>query len=134
MTVQRRTRGPIAPPSPEVPGIPPPAAQATGPTRLELAPARRIILPLAAVNIENLGVGELLSAAEVLNTDLDGLEALMRSRGIARARFLVALAWVIVRRDEPDTTWADAQQWRIEVEVGAENPTQGPPPSAGPDG
>lgn len=131
MTVQRRIRR-VAPPSPEVEA----AAQATGPTRLEVgAPARQFILPLEALNIEHLGVGELLTAAEVLNTDLEGVAALMRSRGVARARFLVALAWVIARRAEPELTWDEAQRWRIEVEVEARpDPTAGAPPSVAPDG
>lgn len=132
MTVQRRTRRIEAPP-PEVPESPP-AAQAAGITRLKVTPARRFVLPLEAVNIENLGVGELLSAAEVLNTDLEGVADLMRSRGVARAKFLVALAWVIARRTEPEVTWDEAQRWRIEVEVGDPDPTAGAPPTGAPDG
>jgi hypothetical protein len=95
-----------------------------------------MILPLEALDVTHWGVGELLSAAEVLNTDLDGVAALMKSQGVARARFLVALAWVIARRSEPAVTWDEAQRWRITVEVDASpNPTPGAePPSAAPDG
>lgn len=88
-------------------------------------PARRIVLPVEAINAESLGIGELLDMADVLETDLGGLSALMRMRGsIAQSKIVVAFAWILARRLEPGVTWNEAQRWRIEVE--GKPPTQSP--------
>jgi len=96
-------------------------------------PARTVVLPVAAIEADNLGVGELLDVAEVMGTDLPGVAAMMASKGLTQARILVAYAWILARRNDPSVTWQDAQRWRIEVPAGADppDPNGATPPSGG---
>lgn len=111
----------------EPPGAPPPAlaleSTADIPEPDEAAPlvlvasnpARRVVLPISLISADKLGVGELLDMADALETDLDGLAAMMRARGKYQGRIVVAFAWILARRVEPAATWDEAQRWRIEV-------------------
>jgi hypothetical protein len=93
--------------------------------RLEAGePARKIVLPVNAIDAERFGVGELLDIAETLGTDLAGLAQAMRSPGVHQTRMLVAIAWILVRRLEPEVTFADAARWRITVDA-QPDPTPG---------
>jgi hypothetical protein len=38
------------------------------------------------------------------------------------ATLLYAWAWQLVKRDEPDATWAEAQTWRVEFDLDATDP------------
>lgn len=103
------------------------------PLRLDAGPpARKIILPIAAVDASSYGVGELLDIAAVLETDLEGLSRMMATPGIHQARLIVAIAWMLVRRLEPDVTFADARRWRIEVST-EPDPTPGAALTAAPE-
>lgn len=115
---------------PDSPSEPESRTLAAGP------PAPIYTLPLAAVSVEHLGIGEMLDLCEALEVDMDGMAALMRSRGIQRARVLVGFAWILARRDDPSISWLDAQRWRITVDTGAADfpPGSGEPPTPEPIG
>jgi hypothetical protein len=107
-----------------------PELEAEPPTILAPVPAsRRVVLPVAAIDPNGLGIGELLDLAEALGTDLTGVAELMRDTGqVPRSRVIVGLAWLLVRRLEPGVTWAEAQTWRVEVTpAAAPDPTPAPP-------
>ena len=73
---------------------------------------RRVLLPPEA--IRSLGIGELARVAELVGVpaiaDLD-----KRMRGPGRDMVLVAMAYLLALRLEPEATWEDAQRWRVEA-------------------
>lgn len=102
-----------------------------GPRVLDLSAAtelgRTVKLPAAA--IRSLGVGELALVASRCGVPIDGLAPLLRDpeRG---PTMLLAMAWALARRLEPDVTWEEAQAWRVEVVASAEpDPTRPRPDS-----
>jgi hypothetical protein len=95
-------------------------------------PAPVVVLPVEAIEANNLGIGELMDLAEALGTDLEGLGAMMRDRGaINRPRVVVGYAWVLARRQDRSISWDEAQRWRVEV-VGKPDPGGAKRPSGGP--
>jgi hypothetical protein len=82
---------------------------------------RTVLLDLAAVNSSTLTMGEVADLAEVLDLDLDEVQGAMAGRRgkVTAARAILALAWVIARRADPELTWAEARTWRVEVTAAA---------------
>lgn len=116
-TIDRRTK--------RAPKAPAPMVLEAGP------PALTVVLPVEAIEADNLGIGELLDLAEVMGTDLPGVAAMMASKGLTQARILVGYAWILARRKDPAITWAEAQRWRIEVNAAPRppDPNGAKPPS-----
>lgn len=110
----------------------PAAPTAPAPLILEAgAPAQVVMLPVEAIEANNLGIGELLDLAEVMGTDLPGVAALMASKGVSQARIVVGYAWILARRRDPSVTWEEAQRWRIEVSNARAPDPNGAKPQSG---
>jgi hypothetical protein len=63
--------------------------------------------------IRSLGIGELARVASLTGVGIAELRA--RSAAPGGELVVVAMAYVLALRLEPDATWDDAQRWRIEV-------------------
>jgi hypothetical protein len=100
---------------------------------LDAHPAREVILDLGRVTTSTLTLGEVADMAEVLDLELDAVVPVVQGKHgqVAAARALLALAWVIARRGDPDLAWAEARTWRVEVRNGTRpDPTKRPRPTS----
>ena len=71
--------------------------------------------------IDELGFGELLEAADLAGVDMAELGTVT---GNGRLRVMLAIAFVIARRADPNLSWQAAQRWKLEVVTGkAPDPT-----------
>ncbi len=68
-----------------------------------------------------MGYGELLEAADLAGVEITSIGSLAVN---AKIRFYLAVAFITVRQTEPDTTWQDAQKWRLDIvpQDGADKP------------
>ena len=79
---------------------------------------------LSADAASELGMGELVDACDAIGIEVGQVSKLV---GNARLRFLVAVAWVILRRDDPELTFLQASRVKLEVAKPAPaHPTQLP--------
>jgi len=85
---------------------------------------RTVTLPARVM--ERLGFGEVLEVADLAGVPFDRLDAALKARSTESARIVIALAYVLVRRREPDASWQDAQGWQIAI---APDPTHPDPMS-----
>lgn len=93
---------------------------------LELGPPqRKALLDLNRISVASLGIGEILALAEAAGVAPDELGAAMSERAPVgvRAQVVVALAWIVARRAEPDLTMAEVQTWALEVRGKPADPT-----------
>ena len=98
----------------------------------ESGPREYVHLALDRLDIGKLGVGDLLDVSEACGISPDDLgRALRNGTAITKAQVVVALAWVIRRRRQPELTLNDAKTWHITASVGRPDPTPpAPRPSA----
>jgi hypothetical protein len=105
----------IATAAPELPEDPTPVLDLARTAVL----GRRVLLPPEA--IRSLGIGELARVAELAG--VASIAALNdRMRGPGREMVLVAMAYMLALRLEPDATWEDAQRWRVEAGTATPDP------------
>ncbi len=78
---------------------------------------RRMTLDLATFDASQLTLLEVLDMSEVAGVAPDKLAALLMRSGMdpAKARMLYALAWVIVKRELPDTKFSEVVTWKLDV-------------------
>lgn len=94
-----------------------------GPEPLDLAaileqspPRRTAVLDMQRLDLNALGIGEILELSRAAGIDPEKLGATMRAGdAAAKGRLAVALAWVIARRREPALELTDVERWSIEV-------------------
>jgi hypothetical protein len=84
---------------------------------LEEGPPRRTaILDMQRLDLNALGVGEILELSRAAGVDPEELGGVMRKgNAAAKGRLAIALAWVIARRREPGLELEDVERWAIEV-------------------
>ena len=73
---------------------------------------------IGAEDYRRLSLRDMIEASEVSGVDAVDIQNL---RGIARIKALAAMAWVITRRTEPDLTYDQVLDGRVES-PGAEQP------------
>ena len=78
---------------------------------------RVMTLDLNRFDPSGLTLIEVLDMAEVSGTDTSNLSKALNGPGMTptKARVLYALAWVIVRRAEPDVRYSDVVTWKLDV-------------------
>lgn len=78
---------------------------------------RRMTLDLATFDASQLTLLEVLDMSEVAGVAPDKLAGLLMRKGMdpTKARMLYALAWVIVKRELPDTKFSDVITWKLDV-------------------
>jgi hypothetical protein len=69
------------------------------------------VFVVGAEDFRQLSLRDLIAASEVSGVDVTELSNL---KGVSRIRGLAGMAWVIARRDEPDLTFEDVLDGRIE--------------------
>ena len=67
---------------------------------------------VGAEDFRHLSLRDLIAASEVSGVDVTELGAL---KGVARIKGLAGMAWVITRRAEPDLTYDDVLDGRVET-------------------
>jgi len=77
------------------------------------------VFTIGADDYRHLSLRDMITASDVAGADVTELANL---RGTARIKALAAMAWVITRRSEPDLTFEDVLDGRIE------SPDEGAPP------
>lgn len=94
---------------------------------LEAAPPRRrAVLDMERIDLNALGVGEILELARAAGLEPEQLGSAMRhGNAAAKGRLAIGLAWIIARRAEPELELADVERWAIEVRG---RPPAGPTP------
>ena len=90
---------------------------------------RRVTVTIAAIkSLTILEVARASATAGVKRTDTERLLRTMvdpdsdPAELVKGATLLYAWAWQIVKRDEPDATWQEAQTWRVVFDVDATDP------------
>lgn len=77
-------------------------------------PARKTVAPAAddvlSLNMDSLTIGEICEIEEIIDGPLDG----MAKAGARKGKLILAMAYVVKRRDNPDFTVEDAKNLRIE--------------------
>ena len=77
-------------------------------------PTRTLVIPLSKIRVDTLTPYELVSVGRVLGMTPDELVTEFTERGgWAGVELAQAMAWVILRRVEPDVTWEEAQRFAI---------------------
>ena len=76
-----------------------------------------MVLDLETFDAAGLTLMEVLDMAEAAGVPHSALTTLLDSKEMTpeKARVLYALAWVIVRRAEPDVKYADVVTWKLEL-------------------
>lgn len=82
--------------------------------------------PEISIDIDDLTVGEIEEIEDILETSFDSLS----KEGAKKGKFMRAIAWVSVRRTNPDFTWEDAGNIRIRDITGEERPTSADEPTS----
>ena len=77
------------------------------------------VFTVGSEDFKQLSLRDLIAASEVSGVDVTELSNL---RGVSRIRGLAGMAWVIARHDEPDLTFEEVLDGRIE------SSTEGAPP------
>lgn len=74
-------------------------------------------LDLNTFDPSGLTLVEVLDMAETSGTDAGRLVGVLREKGMTpvKARVLYALAWVIMRRAEPDVKFSDVLTWKLNL-------------------
>ena len=88
-------------------------------------PARTLRIPIDALTGNELTPYELVAVGRAVGMSPSELGALSSSPGgeWASIELMQAIAWVIVRRVEPDLSWEEAQRFRVEPIGKPPNPT-----------
>lgn len=79
--------------------------------------ARTMTLDLMTFDPSGLTLVEALDMADAAGVPTGSLVRLLNDKGMtpAKARVLYGLAWVIVRRAEPDVKYSDVITWKLEI-------------------
>jgi hypothetical protein len=71
------------------------------------------VFKLGAADYRRLTLRDMIAASEVAGADVTELASL---RGVARIKALAAMAWVVARIDEPDITYEQVLDGRVEAD------------------
>ena len=88
-------------------------------------------LVIDPARIDELGFGELLEAADLAGLDMSQLG---KVTGNARLRLMLAIAFILRRRDDPNLSWKEAQRWQLEVATSTPQDPPRPPRSGATNG
>ena len=77
------------------------------------------------IDIDDLTVGEIEEIEDLLETSFD----VLGKEGAKKGKFMRAIAWVSVRRSNPDFTWEQAGAIRIRDITNEERPTSADEPT-----
>lgn len=77
------------------------------------------------INLDDLTVGEIEELEDLTDMPLDALS----KEGTKRGKFMRALAYISVRRTNPDFTWEEAGSIKVRDITGEENPTSADEPT-----
>lgn len=78
------------------------------------------------LNVDDLTVAEIEAIEDKLDTSFDSFA----QDGAKRGKFLRAIAWISMRRTNPDFSWEEAGNLKITDLTGAERPTSADVPTS----